>query len=274
MVSPLFHCGHLLSGAYRDKCLCCDETVGEDDAQTIAIQLNNREKNCMWCGDDFNLSDEEVEYIVDDNSDIDEFATILNDASNACRAAIKDGQMFLDVETDEGWHKGVLWEKKTTVEKRRFEEERKKAIKSYYGIDIDKEKFDPGYADKDGNPHDRVLDAVPYEEIPAKGLVHRLLKFIKKYPNCTAADIKRGVKFTRKVYYGKLQNQPTSRLYASGLITCDSTFTGFVDMSSMASKFPSGYFGKIPRFSRKYAITLNGEGVLGEFESGRKKVLL
>ena len=53
-----------------DKCYCCDELVGYDDAETIREQLRTGGENCMWCGEDFELGDEDREYLLEDTNGI------------------------------------------------------------------------------------------------------------------------------------------------------------------------------------------------------------
>ena len=51
------------------ECLCCEEEVGDEDAVAIIKQLENREKNCMWCGEDFDLTEEEIETALSENNE-------------------------------------------------------------------------------------------------------------------------------------------------------------------------------------------------------------
>lgn len=248
-----------------DKCCCCDENVGIDDAKTIFDQVKNCEKICMWCGDGFDITDDERTEILED-SDLSALADRLNEVQ----------YHRTPNEIDFDYHKNVRTsdEDRGKIKKRAFEKKKKEAIKVYFGIDTDVEKFDPGYADAHGKPHDRINDAVPYEEMRKKDYPHRVLLYIDQNPNCTGSGINKNVGASRLSKFKKLPHHPISRLYASKLIDCTSEFIGFVDMSSMAERFPSGYFGKMPRFSRKYIITPHGKGVLAEFEKGRKEVLL
>lgn len=268
MQSSYFHQGHLID-EHQYTCLCCQEIVGKEDSITIEKQLSSREKNCMWCGDDFDLSEEKILQILDDEGIIDELNETASRLNRASQQILLNGdihKIVLDLEVEGGM---VM-----SIQPHDFEKERKKAIMIHFGIDVDKEKFDPRYADKNGKPRDRIEDAIPYEEMRRDELPHKILQFVKKNPDCTGSDIKKRVRFSRTSRIRNLPNHPISRLYGSKLIDCTSKFLGLADMSAVASRMPSGYFGKVPRYSRKYTITAHGIGVLKELASKRKEVLL
>ena len=55
-----------------DTCHCGEE-VGYEDAAAITEQLEAREKNCMWCGEDFDLSEVDIVHILNgDDFDMDD----------------------------------------------------------------------------------------------------------------------------------------------------------------------------------------------------------
>lgn len=245
----------------NNKCCCCGELVGEDDAKVIYEQIKNCEENCMWCAEDFNLTQDERDVVLDDG-DMSAIANKLNEVRyhrTPNEIFDKHGMMPMD---------------KSIFKDGEFEKNKKRAIQMYYGIDTDKEKFDPGYADKDGNPYDRINDAIPYEEIRVNDLAYKILKFINQNPNCLAATINKNVRASRVTKLKKLPYHPISRLYASKLVDCESKFIGFVDLKALVERSPSGYFGKMPRFTRKYIITPHGKGVLAELEKGKRKEVL
>jgi len=265
----LYYNGHLID-EHEHKCLCCQEVVGDEDSRAIVEQLKNREKNCMWCGYDFDIAEEDILHRLEDEGAINEIAARLNNA----RLSDQDdsfANMIFDIEVQREDGYPII---SASVKKKDFEKEKKDVIFERFGIDTDKERFDPGYADKDGNPRDRIEDAVEYEEIRRDDLPHKILQFVEKNPGCTGSDIKKRVRFSRTSRIRDLPNHPVSRLYASKLIDCTSKFTGLVDMSAVAARMPSGYFGKMPRFSRKYTITAHGRGVLTMLDMKRKEVLL
>lgn len=246
----------------NEKCQCCDEDVGYDDAAEILKQLENGEKNCMWCGYDFDLTEEEIVHILngDDDVELDETAKRLNQKSRMTKPCIDT--VFFDAATQNG-------PEENTPE---YEESRKMAILQVYGKDIDKEDFDPGYADKHGNPRDRIVDGIAYEEIRKGNLAHRMLIYVKDNPECNTTELRRKSMHCKISKYKRLSDSPIARMVASDLLECTSEFAGLYKIGD--KKFISRYFGKIPRFKRKFTITKHGEGVLAILDNGRDMVLL
>lgn len=262
---------HIPLGFYKhlantnERCRCCGEDVGKHDAKEIHKQLENREKNCMWCGYDFELTEEEIVSILNGEGDVEleEVAKALNRQSNYIIAGNHNADtVFFDVETQNG-------PEENTPE---YEESRKMAILQVYGIDTDKEKFDPGYADKHGNPRDRIVDGIAYEEIRKDNLAHRMLKYVKDNPECNITTLRKKSMHCKISKYKRLSESPIARMIASDLLECTSEFAGLYKVGD--KKFISRYFGKIPRFKRKFTITKHGEGVLAEFDKGKDMVLL
>jgi len=58
----------MLVKSKNEHCLCCQEHVGAEDADVITTQLKNCEKQCTWCGDDFDIPDGELEYILEEEN--------------------------------------------------------------------------------------------------------------------------------------------------------------------------------------------------------------
>lgn len=226
---------------YTRKCVCCLEIIGTDDDKAIREQIEKNEKNCIWCGYDFPRDKENI-IIVDEEEELREIARLLNrDSSN------------------------YLYHKKA----REYEE---KLSKKYKEPKVEKpfDELKPKYVDINGNPRDRINDAIPYEEIQRDSVQHKMLKCIKNNPGCNGSFVRLHAKPSNKTQKYVLENSPLSRLYASKLVDCKSEFMGFNKMKDYS---PFSELEKIPRFSRKYILTERGEGIIKIFETTNRKMV-
>ena len=231
-------------------CVSCSENVGPEDSKTILEEIRDGEKVCVWCGEDFEL-DENGEVIL---CDIDLVSALknLNEKSHYY-FNYRQGTTTYNAGTsyyNDGNHANIV---RIDARARYFRELK---------------ESDPGLADEQGNPRDRIQDAVPYEEISKGQLLHHILEYVAHKPNETASAIYKNVGPSRKTRFHSLEMQPLSRLCASGLLSCDSKFIGFQKVSEK-SRFEM--LEKIPKFTRKYKITEKGKRILALLNKDDKR---
>ena len=221
------------------RCASCGEDVGNDDSRSILNQLENKEKTCTWCGDDFPLSED-------------------GDPQWGMFDLLKTAKLLNINSTSYFQEKNRIGTTRQTVNFKEGE--------PYDKVDISK----LGLIDSCGNPRDRIQDAVSYEQIKKNDLPHKVLKFIDQNPNCVASTIYKRVHHRRSIKFQALIWLPISRLVASELVEYDSRFVGFMPLSEESN---IAEIKKVPKFSRNYRTTQKGKDVLTAFDMNKNSIL-
>lgn len=244
---------------YNEECACCGEQVGYEDSDTIRHQLQNREKNCFWCGDEFNISEEFIDDITGNACDY------VDDSVRTMDFVSEFGQAETEGLTDDE-KRGIIYHR--------------------YDIDIDKEPFIPPFINKKtGDVYDRTYDAMPYEKIIAEYAAHYTLSAVKNNPKISLNALEKknlvpymhgSSAYCRNAYSSKryplLNEKPISRLVVSGLVDVISSHHGWIKNLNTTSGqiFEKG----VPMFRRNYTINKKGLGVLKLLEDKDKKVVI
>jgi len=260
----------------HEYCGCCQVHVGAEDALVIIKQLKNCEKQCTWCGDDFNLNVTDAATIVESyettpKTTLELLRDIIHKKNKDTVFTSTYGAMqtmySLDSNLNQKQTQTRAYSKEDTPE---WKAARKEAILNTFGVDTDKETFDPGYADKNGDPHDRMFDGDPYYQVDRNMLPHRMLRIVSDNPGCITNHLMKKSYTSRPQRKKRLNHSCIARLAASKLIKFTSDFMCFYSTSNPSCA--SMYLGKIPRFKRKFTITPKGSEFLKKLDTDKKRM--
>lgn len=233
------------------NCACCGEQVGVEDSDTIRLQLQNREKNCFWCGEDFDLNEDEIEECIANPHDYtnDHFFPVCEPTPDEIQKMSYDA--------------------------------RRSAIKNIYGINIDKEEFIPPFVDKKtGRIYDRAYNAEPYLKIIRDYIAYRILLIVKDNPGISMSVLEgnNSLKKSFSFYayssnrYKTISEKPVHRLVAADLLDMESTHCGWIKQPTKTSGLI--YEHGVPKYRRTYMINSDGLAVLNIFDNPDKKMVI